>query len=80
MCILCMRNELGEFYTARRQSHPDETLTRANDLTVKMFGTRTEPALKMSGAETCGFMLYLLSALESHGPSLPPLWKRVFRS
>ena len=80
VCILCMRNELGEFYTARRQSHPDETLTRANDLTVKLFGSRNEPALKMSGAETWGFMLYLLSALKSHGPSLPPLRKRLFEA
>eukprot|EP00974_Lingulodinium_polyedra_P054664 5259096-Lingulodinium_polyedra.AAC.1 len=42
-----------------------------------MFGTSNDPALKLSGAETWGFMLYLLFALEKHGPSLPTSWKTL---
>ena len=75
-----VRNELAEFYSARRRSHPGETLTQANDLTVKRFGTRNDPALRLSGAETWGFLLCCVSALDAHGPNLPPEWRRLYEA
>lgn len=70
--VLCMRQDLTAFYKARKADRPDEELTRVHDLTTKMFGTRERPKLKLSGAETWSFMLYLVYAVQKFQNSLPP--------
>lgn len=70
--VLCIRNELDNWYKDRHKEKPEEFLTRVHDLTVKMFGSRTDPAMKLSGTETWGFLLFLVNALEMHKAHLPP--------
>ena len=68
--ILCMRESIGSFYLERKSSHGDEALTPVHDLTVKMFGTRSHPKLKLSGAETWGFLLFLVREFSRFGTKL----------
>ena len=70
VAVLCLRSELGLWYDARKRTHPGEDLTVLHDLTVKMLGTKDAPALKMSGAETWGFLMFLVDGLEKHGAAL----------
>eukprot|EP00969_Alexandrium_andersonii_P197125 8709517-Alexandrium_andersonii.AAC.1 len=66
-----MRAELSRWYKARQRTHQDN-LTRAHDLTLKMLGgTPMTPKLALSGAETWGFMLFLINCLERYQPLLP---------
>lgn len=66
LSILCMRQELDVWFKGRHKQRPDEKLTRVHDITSKMLGTRNDPQLKLSGAETWGVMLYLLWALDNY--------------
>jgi hypothetical protein len=68
--VLAMRADLASFYRRHREQNPDDELTPVNDLTVKMFGSRSDPALHMSGAETWGFLLYLLWAGDKYKATL----------
>ena len=75
--VLCLRNDLDNFYRERHRARPNENLTRVHDLTVKMFGTKSDPALKLSGAETWGFLLYLNHALDFYSHKLPAIAKTL---
>lgn len=75
--VLCMRTELSQFYEEYKRNNRDAPLTTLHDLTVKMLGTRNDPALHMSGAETWGFLLYLLWYLSRHRAALPPSWRSL---
>lgn len=72
MSVRCMRGELDQWYKDRHAANPVEGLTRVHDLTIKMFGSRTEPKIAMSASETWGFLLFLLCALDRHSGLLPP--------
>ena len=76
--VSCMRNELDAWY----KSHPaeGESFTRVHELTVKMFGTKSDPSLKLSGAETWGFLKYLLWALQRYSAKLRGDWQWIFQS
>ena len=63
---LALRGELQTWYKQRRRSHPDEDLTRANDLTLKMVGPPSSAKMKLSGAETWGVVLFLIDALDKY--------------
>jgi hypothetical protein len=78
--VLCMRNEMDAFFKNRRLQHPNENLTQPHDLTDKMFGTRSSPSLKLSGAETWAFLLYMVWALNIHAGQLPAVSGRVHQA
>ena len=60
--VLALRAELGNWYAARRQSHPHETITQVHDLTLKMLGTDQHPKHKLSAAETWSLTLFCADA------------------
>ena len=64
--VLLMRHALMSCYGERRQEHPAQVLTRLNDLTPKMLGTKTAPKCKAKGAETWGLLLFLIAMLQKH--------------
>lgn len=72
IAVLQMRSELRHFYRQHKADHPSETLTHANDLTLKMLGSRLHPKIKLSGAETWGFLLFVASALRTHKDAVGP--------
>jgi len=76
--VLAMRHELLQWYKDVKGVHPG--LTRLSDLTVKMFGTSAEPKLKMKGAETWGFLLFLVYLLEKHLATLGAEGARYLRA
>ena len=69
--VLIMRNELTQWYKDHEREHRDG-LTRVHDITLRSLGSKTNRKLQMSGAETWGFLLYLVSCLGKHLPRLPP--------
>lgn len=70
VAVQCMRADLQVFYQKHKRACPGEQLTQANDLTVKMLGTRSRPQIKLSGAETYGFLLYVVDALKKFRSNL----------
>ena len=75
-----MRQALTGFYKQRHREYPHEELTRVHDLTPKMFGTREKPKLKLSGAETWGFLLFLVAEFARFSRVLPHPAPRFARS
>lgn len=73
IAVLCLRQDLTAFYRERRRRHPNDPLTMVHDITPKMFGARDTPKLKFSGAETWGFVLYMVQALQRYSQFLPPM-------
>jgi hypothetical protein len=77
LSVVCMKAELDVFYRGHRQTHPGQTLTEITDLTPKMFGTRSSPSMSLHGAETWGFLQYLVHTLAKYsgkiGASALPL-------
>ena len=61
--VACCRHELQGFYARRQRANPEEGLTRIPRLTQKRLGTRTRRMLKIKGAETWGFLLFLVDFL-----------------
>ena len=76
-CCLAMRHALFAWYSARRRRFPDEGLTKLNDLTPAMVGSRTSPKCKTKAAETWCFLLFLVDELNKFGPRLGEHWQRL---
>ena len=60
--ILAIRHELSQFYKARHREYPTEFLTRVR-IGKKTFGDHGNRKLATKGAETWGFLLYLIDKL-----------------
>ena len=61
--------------------HPGRpALTRLNDLTAKMVGTRAEPKCKTKGAETYAMVLFLVSACRAHASLVGAAGHRLERA
>jgi hypothetical protein len=69
--VLLLREDLTRFYLERHAADPSEGLTRVHDATLKMFGARGAPKMRLSGAETWGFVLYLTHAMQRKADQLP---------
>lgn len=83
LAVLQLRNMMWNWYRERAKSHPLENLTRLNDLTVKMIGSRTRPRLKAKAAETWSFLLFSESLAVRFTNVLGPhgqLWVEAARS
>eukprot|EP00969_Alexandrium_andersonii_P181329 8012046-Alexandrium_andersonii.AAC.1 len=65
-----MRSDLSVWYGLRQRTKRDN-LTRVHDLTVKMFGSPTDPKCNLSGAESWGFFLFAIECLQRHRARLP---------
>jgi hypothetical protein len=61
--VIAFRHRLLGWYKRRHQEFPEEVLTRVNDFTIKMLGTRTKKKCKTKGAETWGLALFLIEEL-----------------
>ena len=75
--VTACRHQLDTWYKARQQQRPDEHLTRINNFTKKVVGDPDAKKLKTKGAETWGFLLFLLDKLNANlvrlGPQGPKL-------
>jgi len=60
-----MRHELAAFCKKHK-----ENLQYPNDFTMKMLGTRADPKMKLSGAETWSYLLFCIWCLEVHAEGL----------
>ena len=58
--VLAIRVELNQFYSARHRAHPTEGLTRISSFRHKTLGDPSDPKLRTKGAETWGFLLFLV--------------------
>ena len=58
--VLAIRVELNQFYGARHRAHPTEGLTRISSFRHKTLGDPSDPKLRAKGAETWGFLLFLV--------------------
>ena len=80
IAVLAFRAALLSWYKTRHSARPSEKLTRVNDFTVKMIGTRNEPTLKTKGAETYGVLLFLLELMTIYTWRLGEHWQRLHRA
>ena len=59
-----LRHELWGWYELRLADHPQEDLSRLQDLQPSMLGTKNAPALKTKAAETLGLLYFLRDTIE----------------
>jgi len=78
--ILLLRNALMNWYGEERRANPSRVLTRLNDLTIKMVGTRAEPKCKTKGAETFAMLLFLVQLLGKYANRLSAAGRRLHRA
>ena len=64
-----LRHELFTWY----RSCKNVSITRVNDLKVKMLGEPSKPVLKTKAAETYGLLLFCQYALDKYKVSIPGL-------
>ena len=69
--VQSLKHQLFAFYLRRHESHPEENLTRACDLTANMFGESSARVLKLKGAECCFVLLFLSDFLRRAMRRLP---------
>ena len=69
--IIAMGNMLDHWYKRRHAADREEGLTRITKLSRGRFGTMQDQFFKAKGAETWGFMLFLLDILDTHKDRLP---------
>ena len=65
------------FYKQRHAERPTEGLNRVADFTIKMVGTRNDPALKTKGAEMYGLMKFLLFFIEAYSDRVGSDWQGI---
>jgi hypothetical protein len=70
--VIAIRMELVAWYKRRARNHPAELLTRVAKFRRKTIGDRSDKKLRTKGAETWGFMLFLLDMLGTRGGSIGP--------
>eukprot|EP00969_Alexandrium_andersonii_P192731 8513554-Alexandrium_andersonii.AAC.1 len=59
-----MRADLFRWYKAWRKAHPAKPLTEVQDLVVSMFGSSNDQKCGLKGAETKGFLLYIVDKIQ----------------
>ena len=69
--IMNMRIAMDAFFKEHKKTNPNDKLTEPTDLTTKMFGSKSDPKVKLSGAETWAFLLFLVSAVQRHRARIP---------
>ena len=72
-----MRSNLIAWYSARRQAHPDEQLTKLSGLTKRVVGTPSDQHCNTKGAETWTLVIFLLDELRKYNALLGPDWQRL---
>jgi hypothetical protein len=77
VAVLAFRAALMAWYKRRHSEFPKERLTRVADFTVKMIGSKSDPALKTKGAETYGFTKFLVFLFETYTDRFGPESRRV---
>ena len=77
VAILSMRSALMSFYKSRHAQHPAEGLTRVPDFSAKTVGSKAKQVLKTKGAETYGFMKFLIQTLTLYRERVGPHWQRL---
>lgn len=70
--MLIIRAELRAFYRRRHEQNPGERLTRISVFSKKTIGDPSVKKLNTKGAETWGFLLYLLDRLPHSLNNLGP--------
>ena len=70
--VIAIRKELAAWYKRRARDHPDERLTRISKFRRKTIGDRADQKLRTKGAETYGFMMFLLDMLATRGKVIGP--------
>jgi len=78
--VLAIRHALFGFYDRRHAALPEENLTRVSDMVPAMLGTSADPKLKTKGAETWGFLFFLLDELRRWGAKLGAEVDRLLRA
>jgi len=68
--VIAIRLELKAWYTKRHREKPDEGLTRITKFRKQTIGEAGDPKLRTKGAETWGFLLFLLDVLDRRGAIL----------
>ena len=76
---MVIRVELKGWYSRRHRARPEENITRISKFRRKLLGDPSDKKLRTKGAETWGFLLYLLDTLETKlavaGPGAAALLK-----
>jgi hypothetical protein len=67
-----MRAALFKWYDEWAKEHPDEPLTRINNITYKMIGDQWNPRLKLKAMETYGFLVFLLAMVRKYTAQVGP--------
>ena len=68
--LVAMNNQLDAWYKNRHMQYPEEKLTRITKLSAGKLGIKSNPKCETKGAQTWGFLLYLLEVLEDRIPTM----------
>jgi hypothetical protein len=77
IAIIALGNMLNHWYKRRHSANPLEKLTRITTFKRGRVGDPGDPQCKTKGAETWGFMLFLLDVMHTHLARLPDNARRV---
>ena len=68
-CVM-FKAAIRRWYKIRHAENPQEKLTRIDDITPGMIGTRNAPTMKTKGAETWGLLLFLETMFRHYGAAV----------
>ena len=77
IAVLAFRTAFMSFDKRRHAERPTEGLTREANFTIKMVGSRNDPALKTKGAETYGLMKFFMFFIEAYSDRVGSDWQRI---